>query len=74
VDRRKRKTCRFCETRVKRIDYRDDRTLRRFMNERGKIIPARVSGVCAKHQRWLSRAIRRGRIMALLPFKPRTYS
>lgn len=69
--RRRRKTCRFCENQVKRIDYRDDRILKKYVSDRGKIIPRRVTGVCAKHQRWLSTAIKRARVMALLPFTSR---
>jgi small subunit ribosomal protein S18 len=68
VERRKRKTCRFCEEKVKRIDYRDDRFLRRFVTERGKIVPGRMTGTCAKHQRLLTNSIKRARLMALVPF------
>ncbi|MBX6378580.1 MAG: 30S ribosomal protein S18, partial [Clostridia bacterium] len=50
------------------IDYKDASRLRRYMNDRGKILPRRVSGNCARHQRQLTRAIKRARIMALLPF------
>jgi len=71
VIRKRRKICRFCEKQVKRIDYRDERILRRYVSERGKIVPGRVTGVCAKHQRWLSNAIKRARVMALLPFTSR---
>jgi len=68
VERRKRRTCRFCEDKTKRIDYRDDRLLRRYVTERGKIVPGRMTGTCAKHQRALSTAIRRARMLALVPF------
>lgn len=68
MERRKRKTCRFCEDKAKRIDYRDDRMLRRYVTERGKIVPGRMTGTCAKHQRALSAAIRRARMLALVPF------
>jgi len=68
VERRKRKTCRFCEDGGKRIDYRDDRLLRRYVTERGKIVPGRMTGTCAKHQRALSLAVRRARMLALVPF------
>jgi len=68
VIRKRRKICRFCEHQVHRIDYRDDRILKRYISDRGKIIPRRVTGVCAKHQRWLSTAIKRARGMAILPF------
>ena len=68
MDRRKRKMCRFCDQKISVIDYKDDRMLRRYLTERGKIIPRRVTGVCAKHQRQLTQAIKRGRVLALLPF------
>lgn len=62
------KTCRFCEDKSERIDYKDERRLRRFITERGKIIPRRISGTCARHQRSLARAISQSRHIALLPF------
>lgn len=62
------KICRFCENREHYIDYKDDRKLRRYVTERGKIIPRRMSGTCAKHQRMLTRAIRRARHLAILPY------
>ena len=62
------KVCRFCEDRSLKIDYKDERLLRRFITERGKIIPRRMSGTCARHQRQLTRAIKRARHIALLPF------
>lgn len=68
MERRKRKTCRFCEDAPKRIDYRDERLLRRYVTERGKIVPGRMTGTCAKHQRALSLAVRRARMLALVPF------
>jgi small subunit ribosomal protein S18 len=55
--RRPQKSCPFCETRVRFIDYKDDRTLGRFLTDTGKILPSRLSGVCARHQRQLSTAI-----------------
>ena len=69
--RKKRKICRFCEKQVKRIDYRDERILRKYVSERGKIVPGRVTGVCAKHQKWLAQAIKRARMMGMLPFTSR---
>ncbi len=66
--RKKKKVCRFCEDKTKTIDYKDIKKLQRYMTERGKILPRRVSGTCAKHQRALTIAIKRSRIMALLPF------
>ncbi|MBC7326813.1 30S ribosomal protein S18 [bacterium] len=65
---RRRKTCIFCANKVTEIDYKDVDTLKKFITERAKIIPKRVTGTCAKHQRALARAIKRARIMALLPF------
>lgn len=62
------KTCRFCEDKNERIDYKDERRLRRFITERGKIIPRRISGTCARHQRSLAHAISQARHIALLPF------
>lgn len=69
-DRRpvRRKKCKFCLDRVEHIDYKDDRRLRRFMTDRGKITPRRITGTCARHQRMLSMAIKRARIVALVPF------
>jgi small subunit ribosomal protein S18 len=66
--RKRKKVCRFCEDKSQTIDYKDIKKLQRFMTERGKILPRRVSGTCAKHQRALTVAIKRARIMALLPF------
>ena len=65
---RRAKTCRFCEDKNERIDYKDERRLKRFITERGKIIPRRISGSCARHQRSLARAIAQARHIALLPF------
>jgi len=64
----RRKVCRFCADSSVAIDYKDARTLKYFTTERGKIIPRRISGNCAKHQRVLTVAIKRARIIALLPF------
>ena len=66
--RRRRKNCPFCADKVVYIDYKDPKLLRRFITERGKIVPRRVSGVCARHQRNLALAIKRGRHIAFLPF------
>jgi small subunit ribosomal protein S18 len=65
---RHRRVCRFTENRISIIDYKDEKMLRRFMNERGKIIPRRMSGNCAQAQRALVKAIKRARILALIPF------
>lgn len=64
----KRKACLFCVEGSKEIDYKDTAKLKKFMTEKGKIIPARQSNLCAKHQREVSRAIKRARYMALLPY------
>ena len=64
----KRKVCRFCSNSEIIIEYKEPGTLRRFLTERGKIIPRRISGNCAKHQRELTSAIRKARTIALLPF------
>lgn len=68
--RRKRrpKVCHFCVDKVEKVDYKEFDKLRKYITERGKIIPRRVTGTCAKHQRQLTRAIKRARILALLPF------
>ena len=60
--------CKFCVDKVSLIDYKDVRRLRNFVTERGKIIPRRISGSCARHQRQLTGAIKRARTMALLPY------
>ncbi len=70
---RRKKICRFCENKIQLVDYKDDRILRRFVNERGKIIPRRISGNCAKHQRQLTRAIKRARVLAILAFESESY-
>jgi small subunit ribosomal protein S18 len=64
----RRKVCRFCADRSLEIDYKEPRTLRNFMTECGKIIPRRISGACAKHQRKITLAIKRARMIALLPY------
>lgn len=66
--RRPRKSCQICESRIRLIDYKDDRTLARFLTERGKIIPRRLTGMCARHQRQLATAIKRARYLALVPY------
>ena len=66
--RPKKKVCMFCVDKVEHIDYKDTAKLRRYISERGKIVPRRISGNCAKHQRQLTTAIKRARIIALLPF------
>ena len=66
--RPKKKVCAFCSDKSKLIDYKDVNKLNRFLTERGKIMPRRMSGVCAKHQRSLAIAIKRARVVALLPY------
>jgi small subunit ribosomal protein S18 len=66
--RRQQKTCPFCETRVRWIDYKDDRALGRFITDHGKILPSRLSGTCARHQRQLAIALKRARYLALIPY------
>ena len=65
----RKKVCVFCQEKVEVIDYKDVARLRKFITEGGKIVPRRMSGTCAKHQRELSKAIKRARVAALLPFK-----
>ena len=64
----RKKVCGFCVDKVDSIDYKDVAKLHRFITERGKILPRRISGTCAKHQRKLTLAIKRARAIALLPF------
>ena len=66
--RPRKKVCMFCIDRVERIDYKDVAKLRRYLSERAKILPRRITGTCAKHQRQLTTAIKRARHIALLPF------
>ena len=66
--RSKRKVCGFCVDKAESIDYKDVNKLRKFVTERGKILPRRISGTCAKHQRELTSSIKRSRNIALLPF------
>jgi small subunit ribosomal protein S18 len=64
----RRKVCRFCADKALKVDYKDVRTLQNFITEGGKIVPSRTSGNCARHQRQLAVAIKRARVIALLPF------
>ncbi len=64
----RRKACVFCVDKIDHIDYKDTARLRRFVSERYKIVPRRISGNCARHQRQLTEAIKRARHIALLPF------
>ena len=65
----RRKVCAFCVEKATAIDYKDTAKLKKFITEKGKMLPRRMTGVCAKHQRILARAIKRARLVALLPFK-----
>ena len=65
---RRRKYCKFCEDKATWIDYKDLRTLQNYVPERAKVLPRRISGTCAGHQRQLMRAIKRARMLALLAF------
>jgi small subunit ribosomal protein S18 len=66
--RRRRKVCSFCVDKATSIDYKESAKLKRYISERGKILPRRISGTCAKHQRQLTVAIKRARNIALLPY------
>jgi small subunit ribosomal protein S18 len=65
---RRKKVCQFCQNKDSKIDYKDVKKLQRYLSERGKILPRRVTGTCAKHQRALTIEVKRARIMALIPF------
>ena len=65
---RRRKVCQFCAEKNSEIDYKDVETLKKFVTERGKILPKRITGTCAMHQRELTKAIKRARTVALLPY------
>ena len=64
----RKRVCRFCVDKVKRLDYKEVKRLEAFIKERGKMLSPRISGNCAKHQRMLARAIRKARFLALLPY------
>lgn len=65
----RKKVCAFCQAKVDAIDYKDINTLKKYIAEGGKILPRRMTGTCAKHQRVLAKAIKRARLVDLLPFK-----
>jgi len=67
-NRKRKKVCAFCVDKVDYIDYKDANRLRKYISERAKILPRRISGTCAKHQRQLTTAIKRARVVALLPY------
>lgn len=64
----RKKVCRFCADKVDKIDYKDVQRLRNCITERGKMLPSRISGTCARHQKQLSAAVKRARFVALLPY------
>ncbi len=66
--RGRRRVCNFCVDKMDHVDYKDVNRLRKYVTERGKILPRRVSGNCAKHQRMLTEAIKKSRVVALLPY------
>ena len=66
--RRRKKVCAFCASEAKAIDYKDVETLKKYISERGKILPRRVTGNCARHQRAITTAVKRARNIALLPY------
>ncbi len=63
-----KKVCRFCVNKINEINYKDEKELRHLVTERGKILPKRISGNCAKHQRMVANAVKRARFLALLPY------
>ena len=68
TNRRRKKVCTFCADKIDEIDYKDTARLRKYVSERAKILPRRISGTCAKHQRQLTLAIKRARHVALMPY------
>jgi len=71
--RKKKPRCYFCQNNIDPVDYKDVEVLKKFITPRGKILPARSTGTCSRHQRQLTTAIKRARMMALLPFVSREY-
>ena len=67
-DKKKRKNCSFCADKIEMIDYKDVQKLRKYLTEAGKILPRRITGNCAEHQRLLARAVKRAREASLLPY------
>ncbi len=65
---RRKKVCQFCADKTEKIDYKDVERLQKCISERGKILPKRITGTCAMHQREVTRAVKRARIVALLPY------
>ena len=73
VKKMRRLVCRFCENHDEDFDYKNDKKWRRYITDRGKITPRRMTGNCAKHQRKMTTAVKRARYMALLPYTTDTY-
>jgi small subunit ribosomal protein S18 len=71
--RLKRKFCKLCLEKVAFVDYKDDKRLGRFITDRGKIVPRRISGACARHQKQITVAVKRARLLAMLPFVSDNY-
>ncbi|MBM3287319.1 MAG: 30S ribosomal protein S18 [Candidatus Eisenbacteria bacterium] len=69
----RKKVCKLCMDRVAYVDYKDERRLQRAITERGKIVPRRVSGNCARHQAQITLAVKRARVLALIPFASESY-
>jgi small subunit ribosomal protein S18 len=69
----RRKVCKLCVDRVAYVDYKDEKRLQRAITDRGKIVPRRVSGNCNRHQAQITRAVKRARVLALLPFVAESY-
>ena len=67
-NRKRKKVCQFCAEKIEHIDYKDTARLRKFVSERSKILPRRITGTCAKHQRQVTIAVKRARQVALLPY------
>ena len=65
---KRKKVCQFCADKTETIDYKDVEKLRKYVTDRGKILPKRITGTCAMHQRQVTKAIKRARIVALLPY------
>ncbi|MFS8637432.1 MAG: 30S ribosomal protein S18 [Gemmatimonadota bacterium] len=65
---RQAKACQLCEAGIRLVNYKDEKTLSRFLTDQGKILPRRMTGTCARHQRQLSTAVKRARFLAILPF------
>lgn len=68
IDKNKRKSCNFCADKVEVIDYKDAQKIRRYLTEAGKILPRRITGTCAKHQRMLAKAVKKAREAALINY------